>query len=50
MAAHRKQRPVKVCPVCGLTFQWRRKYTDSWDQVKYCSERCRRSRKCRGSC
>ncbi|NEX16759.1 MAG: DUF2256 domain-containing protein [Halochromatium sp.] len=34
--------PQKICPVCGRPFSWRRKWAACWDQVKYCSERCRR--------
>ncbi|WP_404787439.1 DUF2256 domain-containing protein [Altericista sp. CCNU0014] len=34
--------PTKICPVCGLPFTWRKKWADCWDEVKYCSERCRR--------
>jgi hypothetical protein len=34
--------PKKICPVCGLPFVWRKKWADCWDDVKYCSERCRR--------
>jgi hypothetical protein len=36
--------PVKNCPVCGLSFTWRKKWERSWDEVKYCSERCRRNK------
>ena len=36
--------PTKVCPVCGRPFTWRRKWAASWDEVRYCSERCRRSK------
>jgi hypothetical protein len=36
--------PIKVCPVCGLSFTWRKKWANCWDEVKYCSERCRRRR------
>ncbi|WP_200223921.1 DUF2256 domain-containing protein [Rhodoferax fermentans] len=35
--------PSKLCPVCGLPFAWRKKWARNWDQVVYCSERCRRS-------
>ena len=35
--------PQKICVVCGLPFTWRRKWARDWEQVKYCSERCRRS-------
>lgn len=34
----------KTCVVCGLEFQWRKKWASCWEQVRYCSERCRRQR------
>ncbi|WP_216863312.1 DUF2256 domain-containing protein [Roseibium litorale] len=37
--------PQKVCKACGRPFTWRRKWAKDWDQVLYCSERCRRSPK-----
>ncbi|WP_462322300.1 DUF2256 domain-containing protein [Halochromatium sp.] len=43
--AHRKTNlPQKTCPVCGRAFSWRRKWAACWNEVKYCSERCRRYR------
>ncbi|WP_432773411.1 DUF2256 domain-containing protein [Francisella salimarina] len=36
--------PTKVCVVCGLPFTWRKKWAKVWDEVKYCSERCRRAK------
>ncbi|MBF2083356.1 DUF2256 domain-containing protein [Thermoleptolyngbya sp. C42_A2020_037] len=36
--------PSKLCPVCQRPFTWRKKWEDCWDEVKYCSERCRRRR------
>ncbi|MBD3882590.1 DUF2256 domain-containing protein [Phormidium tenue FACHB-886] len=36
--------PTKLCPVCQRPFTWRKKWEDCWDEVKYCSERCRRHR------
>ncbi|PQZ93479.1 MULTISPECIES: DUF2256 domain-containing protein [Pseudomonas] len=36
--------PVKICATCGLPFTWRKKWARSWEEVRYCSERCRRSR------
>jgi hypothetical protein len=36
--------PSKHCNACGLPFNWRKKWEKSWEEVKYCSERCRRSR------
>ncbi|NEP10418.1 MAG: DUF2256 domain-containing protein [Symploca sp. SIO2C1] len=34
--------PNKICPVCGRPFSWRKKWSDCWEEVKYCSQRCRR--------
>ncbi|NJM97844.1 MAG: DUF2256 domain-containing protein [Phormidesmis sp. RL_2_1] len=36
--------PIKRCLVCGKPFTWRKKWAQCWDEVKYCSERCRRRR------
>ncbi|WP_420478044.1 DUF2256 domain-containing protein [Brevundimonas sp. FT23028] len=33
--------PTKACAACGLPFSWRRKWARDWDQVKFCSDRCR---------
>jgi len=35
--------PRKTCPVCGLVFAWRKKWERDWEQVIYCSERCRKA-------
>ncbi|MBT8205564.1 MAG: DUF2256 domain-containing protein [Eudoraea sp.] len=44
--AHKKVKlPTKVCPVCEKSFAWRKKWEKSWEQVIYCSERCRRNKK-----
>lgn len=36
--------PTKVCQTCGRTFAWRKKWERSWDQVRYCSDQCRREK------
>ena len=36
--------PTKVCPVCKLEFNWRKKWKKDWEQVIYCSEKCKRSK------
>ena len=33
--------PQKVCATCGRPFTWRKKWEKVWDEVKYCSDRCR---------
>ncbi|MBJ7550975.1 DUF2256 domain-containing protein [Marinomonas ostreistagni] len=43
--AHKKPHlPSKQCPVCQRPFAWRKKWAKCWDEVKYCSERCRGQR------
>lgn len=34
--------PEKLCVTCGRPFRWRKKWAKVWEEVKYCSERCRR--------
>ena len=36
--------PSKVCPVCDRPFNWRKKWERNWDEIVYCSERCRRAK------
>ncbi|MEM7766098.1 MAG: DUF2256 domain-containing protein [Pseudomonadota bacterium] len=36
--------PEKICPVCERPFAWRKKWERVWDEVVYCSEKCRRQR------
>ncbi|NBO39330.1 DUF2256 domain-containing protein [bacterium] len=36
--------PSKDCVVCGRPFDWRKKWERCWDEVRFCSERCRRNR------
>ncbi len=33
--------PTKVCACCQRPFAWRKKWAQVWDEVKYCSDRCR---------
>lgn len=40
----REDAPSKVCETCGRTFSWRKKWERSWDQVRYCSDQCRREK------
>jgi hypothetical protein len=36
--------PVKVCTVCQRPFTWRKKWAKVWNEVKYCSDKCRSSK------
>ncbi len=41
--------PSKPCTVCGRPFAWRKKWEKVWDDVKFCSDRCRRNKGGRAS-
>ena len=36
--------PTKTCLACGLPVAWRKKWERDWDNVNYCSDRCRRGK------
>ncbi|MGO3424027.1 DUF2256 domain-containing protein [Pseudoalteromonas sp. HL-AS1] len=43
--AHKKLNlPQKKCPICNKPFTWRKKWQRDWDNVIFCSERCRRNK------
>jgi len=43
--AHKKTKlESKNCIVCNRPFAWRKKWESCWNEVKYCSERCRRNK------
>ena len=31
----------KICIICNRPFSWRKKWEKNWENVKYCSKRCR---------
>jgi len=37
--------PTRVCAICGRPFAWRKKWARVWDEVRYCSEACRKRRR-----
>ena len=41
--------PSKTCLACGLPFMWRKKWERDWNDVKYCSDRCRGNAKSGGA-
>jgi len=50
MALTKKQNlPQKTCATCGRPFTWRKRWAKVWDQVRYCSQACRRRRQARSS-
>jgi len=45
--AAEERREMKLCVICGRTITWRSKFKSNWDQVKFCSKRCRSNKKMR---
>jgi hypothetical protein len=33
-----------VCAVCQRSFTWRKKWENVWNEVRYCSDRCKTHR------
>ena len=44
-AARTHELPQKLCPVGRRRFAWRKKWECCWEEVVYCSRRCRREGK-----
>lgn len=38
----------KVCTFCGRSFEFRKKWTLNWEEIQFCSDRCRNSNKGKG--
>ena len=36
--------PEKTCVVCGRRIVWRAKWARDWESVRYCGEKCRRTK------
>ncbi|WP_424431024.1 DUF2256 domain-containing protein [Parasphingorhabdus sp.] len=36
--------PTKICEACRRPFSWRKKWARDWENVRYCSDECRRKR------
>lgn len=34
--------PSKPCAVCGRPMSWRKAWAKNWEQVRHCSDACRR--------
>ena len=37
----KKPKEEKKCIICQRNFTWRKKWKNNWDEVKYCSVKCR---------
>jgi hypothetical protein len=36
--------PSKPCTVCGRAMSWRKAWAKNWEQVRYCSDGCRKKK------
>ncbi|MDZ4309952.1 MAG: DUF2256 domain-containing protein [Cypionkella sp.] len=36
--------PVKTCAACGRLMVWRKAWEKVWNEVKYCSDACRKGK------
>ena len=43
MKGFKQNLPTKICALCGRPFQYRKKWKDVWNEVKYCSVKCKKS-------
>tara|TARA_Y100000768_G_scaffold258956_1_gene196991 strand:- start:26856 stop:27005 length:150 start_codon:yes stop_codon:yes gene_type:complete len=44
MAHNKINLEEKICKKCQKPFTWRKKWERNWDEVKFCSNRCKKSR------
>ncbi|MUO82092.1 DUF2256 domain-containing protein [Agrobacterium vitis] len=44
MVTKKADLPTKLCAACQRPFAWRKKWERCWEEVRFCSERCRNSR------
>jgi hypothetical protein len=40
---NKAQLPSKPCAHCGRPMTWRKRWRATWDDVKYCSDACRKA-------
>ncbi len=40
---NKAQLPSKPCVQCGRPMTWRKRWRATWDEVKYCSDACRKA-------
>jgi hypothetical protein len=44
---NKRSLPRKLCAVCGREMVWRKAWAKNWEDVRACSDACRKRRKCR---
>ncbi len=46
---HKAALPAKPCATCGREMVWRKRWAATWEQVRHCSDACRRAARGRGA-
>ncbi|MDC3126918.1 DUF2256 domain-containing protein [Gammaproteobacteria bacterium] len=46
MAHNKLTLETKICANCKRPFSWRKKWERNWEEVRFCSKRCKREGKC----
>ncbi|MDC3323663.1 DUF2256 domain-containing protein [Gammaproteobacteria bacterium] len=41
MAHNKLHLPEKICSNCNKPFSWRKKWERNWNEVKFCSKKCK---------
>jgi hypothetical protein len=42
LSVSRSTNPEKTCASCGRSITWRKKWESCWNEIRYCSDACRR--------
>lgn len=42
---NKRSLPSKPCVTCGRPMTWRKRWARSWEEVKFCSEACRKGQR-----
>ncbi|MGY9016690.1 MAG: DUF2256 domain-containing protein [Alphaproteobacteria bacterium] len=42
---NKKSLEFKICIICKRPFNWRKKWEKVWNDVKYCSVKCKKTKK-----
>ena len=41
MTHNKTNLPEKICVNCNRPFTWRKKWERNWDEVRFCSKKCK---------
>ena len=41
MTHNKTNLPEKICINCNRPFAWRKKWERNWDEVRFCSKKCK---------